>query len=143
MIVNWLIISLFLFMSPPAPGPSNNDDSTIAWSQVRRLSWTDFKGRPAAGSPNAALTSSKILFRYSFSSDEDLKYDISFLFEKNNSWGRVRNDLILSHEQGHFDISEIYARRLYKALKAYRPNEKTMAKDLSALYKKAMETQSA
>jgi len=51
----------------------------------------------------------------------------------------VKNDHILSHEQGHFDISEIYARKLNKALKAYRPRENSISRDVNEIYKKVMD----
>jgi len=34
----------------------------------------------------------------------------------------VKNDYILSREQAHFDITELYAGKLNKILKAYKPN---------------------
>jgi predicted secreted Zn-dependent protease len=50
------------------------------------------------------------------------------------SWGRIKNDHILSHEQGHFDIAEIYARKLNKALSAYVFNRNTVSRDVNAIY---------
>jgi predicted secreted Zn-dependent protease len=42
----------------------------------------------------------------------------------------------LAHEQAHFDISEIFARRLHQEMKKYRPNYSTLKKDVSAIYDK-------
>lgn len=75
-----------------------------------------------------------------FSSDgESLHYEISCHFDQNSSWGRVKNDHILSHEQGHFDIAEIHARKLNQALKAYRYRYPSISKDVNAIYQSVMD----
>jgi predicted secreted Zn-dependent protease len=40
----------------------------------------------------------------------------------------------LLHEQGHFDITEVYARKLHAALHEYKFNSKTFKKDISDIY---------
>jgi hypothetical protein len=115
-----------------------NNGSDIPWNASRKLTWPDFKSRPDNNSVNAALTSSKIIFNYGYGSDKGFTFTISCVFDKNSSWGKIKTDYILSHEQGHFDIAEIYARKLNKALKAYAFNAKTVAKEVPALYQKIM-----
>lgn len=95
----------------------NPDDDTITWSSDYRLKWTDFKDKPLLGSRAAALTASGINYRFSTSSGaENLKVDfeVSTHFYPNRSWYKPElcDELILSHEQLHFDIAEVYARRL-------------------------------
>ena len=116
--------------------PRRND--FIQWESTRRLSWSDFKASPPRSASNAALTSSGILMKFR-TNGESVDYEISCNFDQNSSWGRVKNDHILSHEQGHFDISEIYARKLNKALKAYRPRENSISRDVNEIYKKVMD----
>ncbi len=113
-----------------------NDD--LPWSGSRRLTWSDFKSRPDARSTHAALTSSKIIFNYGYGSDRGFNFTIQCVFDKSASWGRVKTPYILSHEQGHFDIAEIYARKLNKAMKDYHFNEKKVAKDVPELYQSIM-----
>ena len=122
--------------------PSRNDSSDIPWNASRKLTWPDFKSRPDYNSTNAALTSSKIVFNYGYGSEKGFTFTISCLFDKNNSWGKVKTDYILSHEQGHFDIAEIYARKLHKALKGYSFNANTVAKEVPAMYQKLMREES-
>jgi len=43
------------------------------------------------------------------------------------------------HEQGHFDITEIYARKLDNALREYNFNPKRFKTDLDEIYKDIME----
>jgi hypothetical protein len=121
----------------------HKEGNTIPWSAARRLNWGDFKSRPDNNSVNAALTSSKITFNYGFGSEKGFNYTISCEFDKKTSWGRVKTDYILSHEQGHFDIAEIYARKLNKVLKGYTFNKSTVAKDVPAMYQKIMDQETA
>ena len=109
----------------------------ISWNPGR-LSWDDFKALPPPNAANAALTSSSISLDYS-SGSRTFSYSIGCHFNKAQSWGRVKNDLILAHEQGHFDLSEIYARRLNKALMQYRYNPSTANKDVNAIYQAVMQ----
>ena len=46
----------------------------------------------------------------------------------------MKTDYILAHEQGHFDITEIYARKLHKELLDYKFNRKTFRQDVNAIY---------
>lgn len=46
----------------------------------------------------------------------------------------MKTDYILAHEQGHFDITEIFARRLNEALQNYQFNKKTFKKDIGQIY---------
>jgi len=114
------------------------DRNTIQWEAGHRLGWDDFKSIPDESATNAALTSSSINFKYNYSSDKGFSYTIACLFEKKSSWGRVKTDYILAHEQGHFDIAEIYARKLYKTIKAYNFNPATAQKEVPAMYRKIM-----
>ncbi len=131
------LITAFLFSFAFFANPQK-DDTSIPWSAARRLNWSDFKKQPDNNSSNAALTSSKITFSYSYDSDKGFSYNIGCVFEKNSSWGRVKTDYILAHEQGHFDIAEIFTRRLYKQIKAYKFNSATAQKEVPAIYQKIM-----
>jgi lipopolysaccharide export LptBFGC system permease protein LptF len=112
-------------------------NNLIPWSASRKLTWSDFKGNPDPHSPNAALTSSNINIEYGYD-EKGFQYSISCNFDKNRSWVRIKNNDVLAHEQGHFDIAEINARKLNKLMKAYHFNAKTASNDLSRLYEDAM-----
>ena len=60
-------------------------------------------------------------------------------FDPSKSWGRVKNDYILSHEQAHFDIAEIHARLLNKALQNYKFIAKTAKNDIGEIYQQVMD----
>jgi hypothetical protein len=112
-------------------------NNQIPWNASRKLSWSDFKGDPDPHSPNAALTSSNINIEFGYN-EEGFQYSIKCSFDQNRSWVRIKTNDVLAHEQGHFDIAEIYARKLNKIMKAYRFNAKTAGTDLNKLYEDAM-----
>jgi predicted secreted Zn-dependent protease len=120
-----------------SPSLHRSDNPLIDWSADRKLTWDDFKAPPDKSSPNAALTNTAIKIDFSYN-NELFKYHIRCQFDKRNSWGRVKNEYILSHEQGHFDIAEIYARRLNKTLKDYQPRPESLSKDINSVYQEIM-----
>lgn len=124
-----LILPLFLFLP--------NEDNMIEWSPARKLTWADFKGKPDPSSTNAALTNSSITLSSEYS-DKGIRYIVSCRFNKLLSWGRVKNDYILNHEQGHFDIAEAHARLLFKNLSEYTFNSKTANEDVNRIYSATM-----
>lgn len=120
--------------------PAPVESQFIDWSATRPLTWNDFKGRPPAGSSDAALTSSHIDVDFHFE-EEGFSYNISCRFNKQESWARQKNEYILRHEQAHFDIAELYARQLNKALKEYRRSGKKDAAVLGKIYSRIMHEQ--
>ena len=116
---------------------SQSNNNLIEWDFARRLSWEDFKGTPPLEATHAALTSSGILINFTYN-DKSVTYDITCNFDKSKSWGRIKNDHILAHEQGHFDITEIHARKLYRNLKEYRFRQATVSKDIHEIYQKVV-----
>jgi predicted secreted Zn-dependent protease len=115
----------------------STQSNLIEWTAERKLTWKDFKGQPDKTSTNAALTSSSINIEFGYNRT-GFKYNIKCRFDQNLSWGRIKNEYILSHEQGHFDIAEIHARKLNKELKAYKFNNRTVGKDVNRIYDSVM-----
>src|SRR5688572_33473845 len=113
------------------------NNNLIPWSASRKLTWSDFKGTPDAHSSNAALTSSNINIEFGYD-DKGFQYAIKCNFDKNRTWVRIKTNEVLTYEQGHFDIEELYAHKLNKLMKAYRFNAKTASTDLNQLYVNAM-----
>jgi predicted secreted Zn-dependent protease len=124
LIFPYLLISLVQVKEPA---------TLIDWTSDKKLTWSDFKGTPDAGSTNAALTSSSITIEFGYS-NRGMNYGIKCRFNTASSWGRIKNEHILAHEQGHFDLAELHARKLNKALKEYVFNSKTVSKDVNAIY---------
>ncbi|WP_396600796.1 hypothetical protein [Algibacter sp. R77976] len=96
-------------------------ETEIEWTPDRKLTWDDFKGEPDNETfPNAvAVTNSAISFESgSFNPFKDGKVFVRNMFNTNGSWviPKGKTDYVLKHEQIHFDITEIYTRKLRKAL---------------------------
>jgi len=102
----------------------NNKTETeedIFWSANRKLTWDDFQASVDTTMPKiAALTYSSIIYRRRCE-DKQLKSSIQAVFKKKRSWVKpnMRTDYHLDHEQLHFDITELYARKLRGALEKY------------------------
>tara|TARA_R110002049_G_scaffold40547_3_gene123301 strand:- start:1479 stop:2009 length:531 start_codon:yes stop_codon:yes gene_type:complete len=97
------------------------EDEVLPWSFGKKLSWADFKGRPSAISNAAAITASGITYSFSAQGTADkmeLDFEVSSYFYPKKSWYKpqLANPTVLGHEQLHFDITEVYARKLRQEL---------------------------
>lgn len=119
---------------------SENDKIRIAWQQDRKLSWSDFKGKPESGN-FIASTNSGISFSFSITKENDaerLDYTVRSYFYPESSWYLPKkiDKRVLQHEQTHFDISELHARKLRKMLteakfsKKIKPKVKSVYKEI-------------
>ena len=116
---------------------TGEDDKTIAWAPTRRLSWDDFLCEPDRSSDAVASTSTSLGIAYQLENG-GLTYSITCNFSKHKSWGLLKTDYILAHEQGHFDITEVFARILYSRLNQYQFNRKTFRKDVNEIYQQVV-----
>ncbi len=116
-----LIISLvgLLFLSSVY-----QNDCKILWQPNVKLSWDDFEGNPDENIKTAhyTITPKAVSFigvSFNYVKKEG-KYDVVIqpYFDKCKSFYNDTTDyLILEHEQCHFNISEIYARKMRKKIK--------------------------
>ncbi|RYZ26902.1 MAG: DUF922 domain-containing protein [Chitinophagaceae bacterium] len=129
------------FAAVRAGTPNNmvyNEDEMIPWRNQRKLSWDDFLSSPQKQGDAVASTSTSLGISYQVKNGE-LTYTITCNFSRKKSWGLLRTDYILAHEQAHFDITELHARKLYKALYHYEFNPDTFKKDIAAIYEKIVD----
>lgn len=108
-------------------------EELLDWSAINRLTWDDYKGTPDPDSDAAASTTSYLGIEYDIS-NYTVTYKIICRFSKNKSWVATKTDHILGHEQGHFDITEIFARKLNKLTGQYKFNKNTYQQDLQKIY---------
>lgn len=101
----------------------------IFWEKGTKLKWSDFKGKPKSDTMKSAMTSSGIKFKVRSADGGEGKmkliFSISAKFSPQRSWVRPGKEskYLLAHEQIHFDIAELFARRLRKGLtQAYLTN---------------------
>ena len=110
----------------------------MGWNAARKLTWSDYKADPNPESDAAASTTTYLAIDYNISSTS-FSYKIQSLFSKTRSWGLHKTNYILSHEQAHFDIAEIFARKLNKGVSEYQFNKSTFQNDLNAIYKSVVD----
>lgn len=113
---------LLLFLSPDI-----SEDEKIIWSEDRKLTWADFKGTPSGPIDFVASTNSGVSFSFSYKEQNgvgSVDYTILSNFYPDLSWYRPSkvSTYILEHEQMHFDISELCARKLRMGLAAIPEN---------------------
>ena len=106
---------------------------SIPWKSSYKLKWHDFRGVPERGSDRVAITVSNIGYSLTYNSTS-FTVRVKCVFEKRKSWTTTIDSSVLVHEQGHFDISEIFARKLRKAFKEYKFNAKTVQADLKEIF---------
>lgn len=127
-----MLLLLLLFLPFFSPGQEKNEE-LVPWNKRPKLTWNDYKGTVDAGSDAAASTATYLGIEYNFTRN-GLTYRITCSFSKNKSWRRHKTDPILAHEQGHFDIAEIFARKLNMKMSAYKFNTNTYKTDLQKIY---------
>src|SRR5438552_4474997 len=93
----------------------NLDDEIIVWNKNRQLTWNDYKGKPQKRFAAASTVYSmgrKVLKE----KDGTVAARIQAYFYCNDSWKKSDwiNDEVLKHEQKHFDIVELFSRKIRK-----------------------------
>lgn len=119
---------------------SAQEYETILWSIDHRLSWADFRAKPNGPARAAAITASGISYQFSTlesNGEFELDYTVHTYFYPNKSWYQpeVCDEIILSHEQLHFDISELFARKMRRLLATTRFTKNVKA-EVKSIYRK-------
>lgn len=132
-----MLIGLFLLLMS---FQSTQEEEVILWRADQRLSWNDFKDKVPSNARAAAITASGITYRFSTSGTRDhmeVDFKIETHFYPNKSWYQpdLCDEIILSHEQLHFDISELFTRRLRKKLLEATYTHNNVKAKVSAIYK--------
>jgi hypothetical protein len=93
---------------------------SIPWNKNYRLKWSDFKGKPDTLSKEDAACAASIYVK-GFRDKGLPNFLVYNSFMKNDAWTRDSTSvMLLQHEQLHFDIAEVYARKIRKAVDSLR-----------------------
>ena len=117
------LLILFSFQAPP-------NDEAISWKDGMKLTWNHFKGAPKTNVNVAAVTASGISFQFSINETDSRVVNFSTQvfahFYPNKSWYiKEKGDArILAHEQLHFDITELHARKFRKEIEQLKVSNK-------------------
>lgn len=112
---------------------SFQSDNRIPWTEKRKLTWDDFQGKPDASSPFMARTESSLDIQISFQGN-NATISMVTTFDKSKSWVKKKTDLLLKHEQTHFDIAELWSRKFKQRLKGKTFPAKEFQKILNTLH---------
>lgn len=108
-----LFICVFLFSF--TTDPASDSKNVIVWNEYRPLTWDDFQGKRAEDAAGDAGTVVQIKAKPYMVKDQ-VKYDVAAVFVKNKSWSDAQTKELLAHEQLHFDIAELYARKIRQVI---------------------------
>ena len=110
---------------------------SLSWDENRKLTWDDFQGKPEEKTIFGARTYTDIKYKL-YDSGTGCRIVVRCLFLKKISWKADQNitPYSLQHEQLHFDLSELYARKLRKAFKEYKYSKDSVSYNVAAIYKK-------
>ena len=87
----------------------------LEWNEFYKLTWEDFQGKPSERSYGDAATAVQIKAK-PFRVDNEIFYDVFAYFNREQSWKRDVSAQLLEHEQLHFDIAELYARKIRREI---------------------------
>ncbi|MES2426183.1 MAG: hypothetical protein V4560_04390 [Bacteroidota bacterium] len=98
-------------------------NAQIKWDADKPLKWSDFSAVDDDQNPSVAYTNCRTTYTYAMLPPADsykFNFKIDSWFDKAASWVKSskKNKFLLQHEQVHFDIHELHARKLMQAFKA-------------------------
>lgn len=117
------------------------ENSTFSWSPERKLNWDDFKGpTQLQDEHSAAATHCGISIRYRLSNDKKRTLEVTNTFYTTKSWVKPDGKIpsVLVHEQGHFDLCEVYTRKLRTELAAVNIDDAGARVAVSEIYGRIM-----
>jgi hypothetical protein len=116
------ILLFFTIISGISASAQGNPDPKLEWNEFYKVTWSDFQGKPSQHSNGDAATAVQIKAKPFYVKDE-INYDVMAYFNRQQSWARTQSDALLAHEQLHFDIAELYARKIRKEIARLKNNK--------------------
>jgi len=110
-----ILFFLLLLLPALALAKMTRNAGAVEWNSARKLDWSDFQAKAPASAYEAALSQCGIGYATTTApKDKMLNVKVSAKFYLGESWSRdsERNSRLLQHEQTHFDLCELYARKL-------------------------------
>lgn len=127
----FLLVSCSLLAQKPI-------QDTVTYRNYNILKWTDFKADVPENTPFSASVSTGMSYKWSYSTSRgviDFRYNIEAKLYRNFSWSIYDKDkeAVLKHEQIHFEITELFARKFRKALEEYEIG-RSIRNDVTKIY---------
>lgn len=119
MIKYWTLGFLLLVLTGSAQEKVENN-SIIIWKKDRKINWNDFLSENSCQKQKGAGTAINIEFYpKKFNCAQVEKIVVIAQMNKLESWVKDKSVEILNHEQTHFDIAELYARKIRNAIQEF------------------------
>ncbi len=110
---------------------------TLIWSSDYELSKSDFQAKAKKGYAGMALT---FIYLYTKEENGDIVFVVEAVLSKSKSFLSGDSDYEFKHEKGHFDLCEVYARKLrQKIIKKNFLKVKNIRKEITDMYKQINE----
>lgn len=90
----------------------------IEWEEERPLSWADYVYKKSAKKRKGSLALTTVFHsvRGSIKNDHP-HFEVRVLYDKTKSWTTdPRDPILLNHEKLHFDLAELYGRKIRKQI---------------------------
>jgi len=128
LLAGFLLIGLSSMDLPP---------HSIEWKAGEKLTWKDFQGKPNRATHFHALTDSGIGYSSKFENNV-YSCEVRCYFDKKGSWYKKdkASDHLLQHEQLHFDLAELYTRKIRKAFATTTVSLRSNSNKLGKIYTK-------
>ncbi|OWY24968.1 DUF922 domain-containing protein [Sphingobacteriales bacterium UPWRP_1] len=112
--MRFFFIAIFLCCTTIAVAPGTLL-SEIDWCNRKQISWSDFWRNPDPYSRYSAVSATYLQEKHACDNFGQFKYSVKAVFVKDQSWSRdKRSTRLLHHEQLHFNLTELHARKLRK-----------------------------
>jgi hypothetical protein len=116
-----MLFAYFLSAAALFEGDPVDRKRYIEWNPHFRLSWDNFNGKPSSGSKGDA-GSVIAIETYPSVNNGKVHFQVYALFNREKSWYSDTSQSLLAHEQLHFDLAELYARKIRKKVSELSAN---------------------
>lgn len=110
-----IVLIILILAMPVYSNCQASNDSLLYWDSKIKLEWNDFRGIIPDSSEFGAASSIAIQ-AIPFWDGETPNVEVRTIFYPNKAWKKYPTVELLNHEQGHFDLAEIYSRKIRKAI---------------------------
>lgn len=111
--MKYLLVAILVFTL-------SSDSDKISWEKNEKIQWMDFQGKAPGNSMLDAYSMLGISLEIIGQKNGEVEMGVLGYFEKNKSWVKSgeKSDHLLLHEQKHFDLCEVYRRKLIQKLES-------------------------
>lgn len=139
-----LLKGAFIILCSPLLGQVQSNQ-LLPWQQDRRLTWSDFQGEPEEEIDFRAMTNWQLSYDFQLSKvkgEINSQFNVYTFFDNQQSWVREGSgsQQLLQHEQLHFDIAELFARKLRKQFAIYSFRSENYKEELNLLFEASLDS---